>query len=323
MTKFGFDQRGVALVSVLLIAAVATALAYAMAVRHSLDVTRSRWLLDSSQARQYALGAEEYARQILFDDWEEPETRAKDSLQEGWAAIFGDLRSDAADADSKDPATAFAIENGTMTLRIEDLRGAFNLNSVAKGANQLRFKRLLDHLGLEPELADAWAAWVGGRPHAAGEGETDRLPAASLAGDVSEFIAATAINREQYALLRPHIATLPLSNLLVNVNTATDAVLVSLGDKFSAADAQWLVNSPRDFRSVREAIVEYAKLGEIADVLSVSSNYFVVRASAQVGDVRVTLTSTIHRAADSGRLAVVSRSYGDAFDWLTTAEEEV
>ena len=82
-------QRGVALISVLLIVVAATALAYEMATRHTLNIAQSRLLLNGSQARQYALGGEEYARQILYADWEDEETRAYDTLQESWASAQG------------------------------------------------------------------------------------------------------------------------------------------------------------------------------------------------------------------------------------------
>ena len=64
-------STGVALLSVLLIVSVATTLAHHMMSRHTLSVAYTGVALNGSQARQYALGGEEYARQLLYTDWEE------------------------------------------------------------------------------------------------------------------------------------------------------------------------------------------------------------------------------------------------------------
>ena len=64
-------QRGVALISVLLIVALCSALMYELLTRHSMVVAKSRQVLYADQARAYTLGAEAFARQILHEDWED------------------------------------------------------------------------------------------------------------------------------------------------------------------------------------------------------------------------------------------------------------
>lgn len=78
-------QRGVALISILLIVALVTALLYNLMSRQSLVVAQTRHLIRADQALAYALGAEAYARQILFEDWEQAPSRALDTLTEVWA----------------------------------------------------------------------------------------------------------------------------------------------------------------------------------------------------------------------------------------------
>ena len=77
-------QSGVALVSMLLLVALATVLAAAIVQEQQLVIRAAVTHLDRGQARQYALGGEELARQILHEDYlDGPE---KDYLGEDWAA---------------------------------------------------------------------------------------------------------------------------------------------------------------------------------------------------------------------------------------------
>ena len=82
-------RQGLALVGALLVVAVATALGYEIVVRHTLSVAQGRLTLDGAQARQYAFGGEAYARQLLYEDWEDEETRRMDTLLEVWAGGDG------------------------------------------------------------------------------------------------------------------------------------------------------------------------------------------------------------------------------------------
>ena len=348
------SARGVALVSVLLIVSVATALAYEMASRHTLDVVRSRLLFDTSQARQYAFGGEAWARQLLYADWEDSDGRTKDTLIEEWALTdpgeeadatagvgaiggFGGRREGRKGRSGRDEsgARAFEIEHGTLTVRIEDLRARFNLNALVgeKAAeNKERFQRLLEHLELTPELADAWQDWIDADESVTGHGAEDldylmRTPARRAANQpaahVSELRAVAPLSREEFLRLLPHVAALPQPDLLVNVNTATAPVLAALSGKLSVADAEQLNLQARDFDTVRDAIVEHAKLGEAEAQLGVRSEFFLVRARAQVDDVVVELTSRLHRDPANGRIRVFARSFGDVFDWNAVTPEVV
>ena len=68
-------NHGVALVSVLLIVAVVSALAYHLMTHHSLTLAASRQLFEQAQLREYALGGEIFARQMLYEDWEQESSR--------------------------------------------------------------------------------------------------------------------------------------------------------------------------------------------------------------------------------------------------------
>lgn len=299
--------RGVALVSVLLIVAVTTALAYEIANRHAFTVSVSRQALSSSQAREYALGGEQYARQLLYADWEDERTRSKDTLLEDWSTM----------------TEAFDVEDGGIEMRIEDLSSRFNLNSVlgAEGAqNAARLKRLFTRLELDPNYVDAWVDWIDAdqevQPYGAEDAdyllrEPPHRAANQRAVDISELrLAVPFESRDEYARLGANVTVLPTERLAVNINTVTEAVLASLAPNFPAANAQLLVEQVRDYDDVEGVIASHAPLGESAAVLRVGSEYFEVQVRAHVGDTRSELTSILHRNHESGEITLLSRNFG-------------
>ena len=352
-------QAGVALVSVLLIVAVATALAYQMATRHTLNIAQSSQLLNGSQARQYALGGEEFARQILYADWLDEETRGNDTLLESWAGSQGEDAEAGPGADaawqeargssvgaSRSPADentnaaslgavdgqagvasrAFVIDDGGLTIRIDDLSSRFNLNAVvgSGGAgNFARFQRLLDQFGVDAGVADAWRDWIDhdGDIHGHGAEDAEYLlrdpplrTANQRAFHVSELLVATTLSAQQYDLLRPHMTVLPVEYLRVNVNTASAAMLQALAPNFDRTEAQMLTASEREFEDIESFIAEHAPLAESADLLAVTTEFFRIQIRAEVGDSRADLTSVVYRDSSSGALTLVSRNFGETFE---------
>jgi len=299
--------RGVALVSVLLIVAVTTALAYEIANRHAFAVAVSRQVLSASQAREYALGGEQYARQLLYADWEDEATRSKDTLLEDWSSM----------------TEAFDVEDGGIEMHIVDLSSRFNLNSVlgAEGPqNAARLKRLFTRLELDPNYVDAWVDWIDAdqevQPYGAEDADyllrdPPHRAANQRAVDISELrLAVPFESRDEYARLEPNVTVLPTDRLAVNLNTVTEAVLASLAPNFPAADAQLLVEQVRDYDDVETVIASHAPLGESAAALQVGSEYFEVQVRAHVGDTRSELTSILHRNHENGELTLLSRNFG-------------
>ena len=61
-------QSGAALITAILITAIATIAAVSMASRQHLDIRRTTNVIESSQAYLFALGAEEWGKQVLVRD---------------------------------------------------------------------------------------------------------------------------------------------------------------------------------------------------------------------------------------------------------------
>lgn len=308
---------GIALVSVLLVVAIASALAYGMVDRQGFSIAHSRQTLAGGQARQLALGGEQYARQVLYADWDEEETREIDTLLEEWAA----------------PTEAFEVDDGSIDIRIQDLDRRFNLNAVVGGAdgaqNAARLKRLLNALEIDANLADRWVDWADADADVTGFGIEDaesmledppRRTANQPAVHVSEFAVATGLDREAFERLRPHVAALPVDALSINVNTANEVVLSALAPNFDAGSAMALVARERKIARIEDITATHAALGEAVGVLAVRSAFFRIQVRAEVDGARSELTSLVHRDADDGRMRLLRRSFGDRFEALAWHE---
>ncbi len=113
-----YAQRGVALVTALLVVALATVAAVAMASRQQLDVRRTANLLQGDQAYVYAQAVEDWARVVLKRDAEDNQI---DKLDDDWAQRLSPI----------------VVPGGQVDGFIIDLQGRFNLNNLVKPDGQL------------------------------------------------------------------------------------------------------------------------------------------------------------------------------------------
>ncbi|MFO1432223.1 MAG: type II secretion system minor pseudopilin GspK [Candidatus Competibacteraceae bacterium] len=115
-------QRGVALITVLLIVFMASVAAASLMTLQGYTLHRSTLLLNQQQARLYTLGAEQWAIALLKRDLRNDleQNERVDTLQEDWATI----------------PPSFPVQGGSITGRIEDLQGRFNLNNLLRTKKQ-------------------------------------------------------------------------------------------------------------------------------------------------------------------------------------------
>lgn len=104
-------QRGVALITVLLVVFIISIAATSLASLQQQTLRRSTLFQHQLQARLYTLGAEDWAAAVLRRDLANSEI---DHLGEAWASL----------------PPALPIQGGTLKGRILDLQGRFNLNNL-------------------------------------------------------------------------------------------------------------------------------------------------------------------------------------------------
>ena len=302
-----FKARGVALITVMLILALATILAVSMSSRQQLDIHRSANVIHYEQAFQYVLGAESWGKQILIRDFEDNKT---DSYNDDWATVLPPL----------------PIEGGQMSGKIEDLQARFNINNlVLDGIPQKlyieRFKRLLRNLELNEDLAAVIIDWLDSNEETGFSGAEDNeylnlSPAYRAANqamnDVSELLLIKGVNFETYEKLRPFVCVLE-SETAINVNTASAEVLTSIVKDITLEDAKSLIEDRNkesykkldDF--LQHRLLKQKKIKN--EGLNVSSNYFQLNSTAQIERISVEFTSILHRHSD-GSVTLVKRSRG-------------
>ena len=302
-------QGGVALISVLLIVAILVALSTQLLSNHNLVVSQHQNSFEQNQALEYAYGAEELVRQLLFDDFS-ISGPGVDHLLETWAQ----------------PVLPFKLdEGGYLEAQVRDLNGCFNVNSLigASGIENLaRLKRLLQNLGVDPGLADLIKDWVDIDQDVTGFGAEDNAylgltPPYRTANQsmrhISELFLLNNIEFEEVGIISPHLCVLPMADNNVNINTATAELLYSLDAGISIETARGLVESERSFLEVKGFIDANPDFAIVAPQLSVISEYFEMQAKVQVGESTMSIASLFFRNADTGEVTLLQRDFAKIF----------
>jgi general secretion pathway protein K len=303
-------QRGVALITAVLMVALATMLAVDVGFRGFLDQRRSGTLLAMDQALQVALGAEAWAADFLKKDLQDSQT---DHLGEIWAR----------------PLPPLPIDGGSVEGRIEDMQGRFNVNNLVNADGTTnpeavkQLERLFAMLEIEPAWASAVADWVDadtqpGFPDGAEDSvytgrDPPHLAANMPVTRVSEIMVLPGFGAERYLRVRPFLAALPVGTPL-NVCTAPGMVLDALseGSREFGLNPQDLETRRKDacfptLEDLRGALGDSA-YNELKNSLTESSRYFRATAWVTIGTTQFTLYSLLARSPGSVR--PVLRSFG-------------
>jgi general secretion pathway protein K len=303
-------QRGVALITAILITALVSSVALSLSWDNALDMRRTMTLLYRDQAVQVAVGAENWVLSILRDDLAETDT---DHLGEIWASELPAL-----------PVQSDVVQ-GELFGTIEDLQGRFNVNNLIDQNGEVdelaleQFRRLLLALELEPRFAGIAADWIdanreAGFPDGAEDAiYTGFIPAYRTPNlpitHATEFAALEGMDPESYDILAPHIVALP-GRTGINVNTATAPVLQSLDENLSAADVESLI-SERESGGFADMQNTFSTLvaPEVLPQLEETTSYFQLRLVVQIATVRIIYFSTLQRGA-TGQVVPILRSLG-------------
>lgn len=303
----GTNEKGVALLTVLLVTALMTVLVLSMSWSRQLEMRRTANLAESDQARLLAMGLEDWAGKVLRRDRSQND---RDHFGEAWAQGL--------------PPTS--IEQGLVSGRISDLQGMINLNNLAgdTAAADLTEKRLGRRLvacGGTGREAAAIADWLDKDGEMRPNGAEDRVylirqppyrtgnrPMAAP----SELLLVAGISPEMYGCLAESITTLPVTTPL-NINTASPLALTTLSDRLTPDQAEQLVKE-RPVGGYKDlaaflASPALAGTGLTGDGLELASSYFLVEAQAIFGHAELRLYSVLHRS-ETGVITVIRRSTG-------------
>lgn len=305
-------QRGVALLVALLVVALATVLIAGLLDRGELTAARTRNQLRAEQAQAYAQGLEAYAAKVLLQDLAD-DGNSIDTADDIWAL----------------PLPPTPVQGGEIMATMSDLNGRFNLNNLDPAYDNPpvwhdKFARLLVALKLDPVLADSVRAWMDTSPEASANDNwylSQPVPYRSAKREfnhVSELRLVMGVDGDIYAQLAPYVSALP-NGTLINVNTASAPVLMTLGPSVTEQMAQALWQQghsryqtiPSDLTANQPGLVVDCGGQPVTLCYDVKSSYFLARGEIALDGLPFTFYSLIERRVGAnGGIRVIQRSRG-------------
>ncbi|MBT8120285.1 MAG: type II secretion system minor pseudopilin GspK, partial [Gammaproteobacteria bacterium] len=291
-------QRGVAIITALLIVTIATTVSITISTRLQLDVRRTGNLIAQDQAQFYLLAAEEWSQRILRQDKQDS---TSDSLDEAWAIELPPI----------------PVDGGSIQGRLTDLHACLNINSLVEGnaidvTTKQRLSQLFAGLGVKGDPSQAIADWIDSdlettNPNGAEDSyylnlETPYRTANTPLHSVSELRLVKGFeDSENYRLVEPYLCAFIVNtgNVSINVNTASAEVLQSLSADMTDSLVDNIIErrNEQPFSDLKE-FTNFENLGKIienTDKLSTSSEYFLLRTQAIIGQANKVMYSVIYR----------------------------
>ncbi len=286
-------QRGVALVMVLLIVAMATTIAAFMAQQQGFWQRGMENARDRAQARRIAEAGIDWARAVLADD---KSINNFDHGKEMWAMKL----------------PAIPVEGGEVQGTIYDQQGLFNLNNLVRNGkvstvDLARFQRLLTALDLPQEIGGALVDWMDADSEVSENGAEDgyymnlakpyRCANRPLSA-IGELAWVKGFDASIIKRLQPFVSVLPESNTAVNVNFAQAEILMAILPGLTLQDARQIVTDIKTtpFTKVSDFVDKLPPaVKNNAKDISVNSQYFMVTGYATQGDGASAAHALLHR----------------------------
>lgn len=303
------DQRGVALLTAMLIVALVAIIGASMLSQMNLALHRSGNIWQSEQAWWYAVGIENWLGKLLRQDAENSDI---DSLDEAWAQ----------------PVDYLPLDGGALQGRLIDLQGRFNLNNLSGSdvdAAQEQFQRLIELVADTDQITARTIAastrdWLDAdiNPTLPDGAEDDYYlglnpayrTANTLMATASELRLVKGVTRAIYAALQPYICALPQLTA-INVNTAPAPILATLAPELPASTGEALVESRADepWESIDAFLQDPALAGRDIDAnrLDVVTHYFLATGQITVDRAQIQFFSVLERG-DNGAVRTLRHS---------------
>ncbi|MES9946468.1 MAG: type II secretion system minor pseudopilin GspK [Candidatus Thiodiazotropha sp.] len=322
--RSSIHERGVALITAIVIVSIASIAAVAMTHELQLNIRRSSNIFAADQGYLYTLGSEAWSRGMLIRDLNNKKQDGNyDGLDEDWAQEL--------------PPTP--VEGGQVQAVTTCLQARFNLNNLylneeasdadkqVANDNLALFQRLLAILELPESIAQATADWLDEDikslyPDGAEDLEYLDLDqpyrtANGFMASPTELRLIKGVDREVYEKLAPYITTLP-EQTKINVNTADALIIQALAENLNQADAEQLISEreeepftqPNAFVQKLKALLDENKVksDQITSLISVESQYFQMETVVRMESSSQRLVSLLYKGDED--VIVISRTLG-------------
>jgi general secretion pathway protein K len=219
----GRRQAGVALITAMIVVALATVIAATLMFDSAMTARRSAGSFSMEQAIELSKGAEALAAYALEQD-----RNPQDSMLDSWAQYVPPM----------EVAPEISIE-----AQVNDEQGKFNVNTLLTRDGRpnedarLVFNRLLELLQIDTRFTSLLIDWMDRDTNVLQDGGEDSLYASRtpphrtgnfMLTSISELQQLPDFNRELYLRLAPFITALPPTANTINVCTAEREVLDAL-----------------------------------------------------------------------------------------------
>lgn len=310
-------QRGVALLTALVLLALATVLAATIGFDAAMAARRSTATLGMEQSVSLVQGTEALAAYALYRDMPRGTRDPRVDATGTWATPL--------------PPTEI-IPGVGIEAQMEDEQGKFNLNTLV-GPDGKRdedsvkvFERLLELLDLEPRWAAYVVDWIDADNTVEMEGGEDSLYTSQMPPGLAANLTITSISeleqipgfgRERYLRIAPYVTALPPAANRVNTCTAPGPVIDAmraLGEHNATAEEFSLVGAEELQKQRAQGCYPTAEVvaaGEdkVRARISETSSYFRLRSWINIGSARFALYSLMYRD-ENGTARPIARTFG-------------
>ena len=317
------SQRGVALLTILLLVVSITVVAGAMLASQKIAIRRSGLLFDQNQLLQDINAGQQLAVTLIRADAKLNDT---DSEQDIWAQ----------------PIPPYTLGGHSIDIELRDEGSRFNINNLYHNgavdtAALAVFQRLLTQLNLEPDIAvaaldyqdaDSEVYQDGGDENVVYAQQSNRgadtaLPNQALLS-IDQLAEVKGVDAQVLATLRPYITAVPYY-LPININTASPVLFAALVEGASSQQMQSIIElqAKQAFSSVDDvwqlpvlSSVKAEQRKALTPLLAVDSQAFMALITASdnatVGQARQRFaTIIISKTAADGDAANSSDNNGN------------
>ena len=312
--KIYSSQRGIALLTILVMVALATILAATIAKRQTNTSENTGYLMRQDQSLLYAKSAEAFFSELLIQDSDNGSSI--DHLQENWAK----------------PMPAFPVEDGFISGRLLDESGKFNLNNLLKADGSVDdsarrwFEKLLQRVGLPAELSQAVIDWQDADDETTGAMGAESnyyqgLDPSYLASNtrfhqVEELKLVRGFEGKNYDLIAPYVTALPEATK-INMNTAAPLLLASIDPKLDVKTLEQELKAKQAELTYFNSLEDLWKLNAFSGIepqnktdaaawLDSKSNYFTAQIEVVLSERKRQFSSAMMRK--DKQVTVYSRS---------------
>ena len=328
-------QRGIAMLVAILLVALGTIVAAAVAYESAMSARRGSATFDFDEALLVGEGAEALAAYGLRAVMQQPPApgQAQGDVypQQHWSDPVGPVE---------------VVPGVTLEASLEDLQGRFNLNwlVIASGPDAGKpdpvavaaFQHLCELLEVEPKWADMLVDWIDadtnpqpdGAEDSAYLGQNPPYQAANMfVTSTSELLALPGFGPERYRKLAPYIVALP-PGFGLNVCSASGVVLDafipgrnewsndSVGFEKNRANAAACYPTTDQYRQSFDSPADYTKFSAVAGGQTGASgrfgrdsNFFRLTSLVTIGTTEFNLYSLLYMDRNGYLIHPIQRSF--------------